>query len=82
MSVTGEQYEEACAEAAKRGRKEAVDAIIDHLRHTASGYALLRSLKMGYASDALYEMAEKLESRWEEIVLPRVSQAPSQSEKR
>lgn len=38
-----------------------IDAVVDWLRHTASGYGLLRSLKAKGARDALYHAAEKLE---------------------
>lgn len=56
-----------------RVRSETVTAIVDYLRYTASGYALMRSIKMNGASEALYGIAEKLEKNWQSVVLPRVS---------
>lgn len=51
----------------------AARAIVDWLRHQASGYALLRSVKANGARDALYSAAAKLEKDWQEIVLPRTT---------
>jgi hypothetical protein len=51
-----------------------VAAIVDYLRHQASGYALLRSVKADAARDALYQVAERLEKDWQTVVLPRRSE--------
>jgi hypothetical protein len=57
-------------------QQKTIAAVVDYLRHCASGYALMRSVKANGARDALYGVAEKLEKSWQEVVLPRTSTAP------
>ncbi len=59
----------------ERVQDETVSAIVDYLRHVASGYSLMRSVKANGARDALYGVAEKLERDWRQVVPPRTTQA-------
>jgi hypothetical protein len=72
------------AEVRREARREALDAAIEAvlncLRHTASGYALLRTMRANGARDALYRMAEKLERDWGTIVRSRTTPADETKE--
>lgn len=54
-------------------QEKTVAAVVEYLRHIASGYALMRSIKANGARDAVYGLAEKLEKDWKTIVLPRTT---------
>ena len=55
----------------KRVEEETIMAIVDYLRHLASGYALMRSVKANAISSALHQIASGLEKNWRSVVLPR-----------
>jgi hypothetical protein len=48
-------------DAYEMGERKAVEAVVDYLRHVASGFALMRSVKANGSRDALYSVAKKLE---------------------
>lgn len=61
-------------------REGTITAVVDYLRHTASGYALMRSIKANGARDALYGIADKLEKDWRSVLGSRVAPSEQSSE--
>ncbi len=61
------------AETIEVARQEAIAGVVDYLRHVASGYALMRSIKANGARDALYGVADKLEKDWKAALGSRVA---------
>jgi hypothetical protein len=57
--------------------EKTVEAIVDYLRHVASGYALMRSVRANGAKDALYGVADKLEKNGREVLGPRLPSSQS-----
>jgi hypothetical protein len=63
--------------AVEMGEKKAIEAVVDYLRHVASGFALMRSVKANGARDALYSVAAKLEKDYRACLGSRLAERGS-----
>lgn len=60
-------------DSAAADQEHAVRAVVDYLRHVASGYAIMRSIKANGARDALHGVAGKLEKDYRAELGSRLS---------